>query len=188
MACCAEITRTRSPHAVLAQPVPVMNQVARRKRVLCLEIDVTAVAVAHGPLVFVLVATEAGRHLGTKSLRFLQTNLGMTVNAITLRGGHVNRMLESQVLAGHFGSDSAEVFAVAPAASARVVRLGVTPEAVLRRGKVRSTLLFCTRDPGVADDAVDPLADVNAMLERMRWRTPDSEDTSAGGERQTQDE
>jgi hypothetical protein len=43
-----------------------MNEMARRQGAFVLEIDVAAVAVAHVPLILMLVAAETGRHLGAK--------------------------------------------------------------------------------------------------------------------------
>jgi len=60
----AEIASARRPHTVLPQPISLVDHVARRERVLCLQIDMTTVAVTHRPLVLVLVATEACGHLG----------------------------------------------------------------------------------------------------------------------------
>jgi hypothetical protein len=61
----AEIARARGAHAVLAYPVALVDQMARRRRVLVRQIDVATIAVAQRPLFLVLVAAKAGRHLRT---------------------------------------------------------------------------------------------------------------------------
>src|SRR5580700_1545195 len=59
----AEVARARRTHAVFADEVSIMDEVVVRRGALGGQIDVATVAGPHRPLVTVLVAAEAARHL-----------------------------------------------------------------------------------------------------------------------------
>jgi hypothetical protein len=63
----AQVPRARRAHAVLANPIALVHEMTYRQGVLGCQIDVTPVAVARSPLIFVLVAAEAHRHFGPQS-------------------------------------------------------------------------------------------------------------------------
>jgi hypothetical protein len=145
-----QITRTRGSHAVLAHPISIVHQMARRKRALALHVDVATVAVARRPLVLVLVTSKARRHLRTKALGAFEADLDVTSHAVSLRRRHVRAMIETQMLSRHLGARPHVVFAMAAIARARVVRLGVAFDAVFGRGKVHLLITFRAHHAGVA--------------------------------------
>jgi hypothetical protein len=98
----AEVARARRADPVLAQPIAVVYEVARRQSAFGLEIDVTAVAVTKVPLILMLVATEAGRHLGAKLGRLRFCDPHVTAYAVPLYVRHVGFVLEAQVLTRKF--------------------------------------------------------------------------------------
>jgi hypothetical protein len=87
---------------MFAQPVAVVYEMARRQSAFGLEIDVAAVAVTKVPLIPVLVATEAGRHLRAKLGRLRLRDPHVAAHAVPLYVGHMGFMLEAEVLTRKF--------------------------------------------------------------------------------------
>jgi hypothetical protein len=59
-----KLALTSSAYTMLTDPIAVVNEMTGRESILGAEIDVTAIAVAKGPLIFMLMTTKAERHLG----------------------------------------------------------------------------------------------------------------------------
>jgi hypothetical protein len=187
----AEIPFTRRVHAVLAQPVAVVNEVAGGGRVLGGEIDVTTVAVAERPLVFVLVAAEARRHLREQRFRPRFGHRGMAADAVAFDRRHVLAMIEAEMRARELRCAAHERLTVTLSTRMLVVWFRVAPAAVGLRREVQMTGLVgarCARDPDVALHAIDPLRHVRTMLEGMgRVPSAKAEDPRAGRDRERQD-
>jgi hypothetical protein len=95
----AEIALARRAHTVLTDEVSVVNEVVVRRSAFGAHIDVATVAVPQRPLVAVLVAPEAARHLRQDRLGTTLGDLGMAANAVATNGDHVTRMLEAKLRA-----------------------------------------------------------------------------------------
>jgi hypothetical protein len=164
----AEVSRTGSSNSMLADPVAVMNQVARGRRVLRREILVAAVAVAKRPLIPMLVATEARGHLWPNRVRvFLRHGLVAT-NAVAVRDRLVGAMLEAEMLPREVCTLPGIGGAVAPETGMLVMRLGVATAARRVGGQMQRLDVSGGGHALVAVDAIDPVRRVRAMLERMR--------------------
>jgi hypothetical protein len=145
-----------------------MDQVARRRRILGREVLMAAVAGAERPLILVLVATEAGRHLRPDHVRMLLGDGLVAAHAVSVGRDLVSAMLEAQVLPRESCSFSRIGRSVAAEASARVMRPGVAPHARRRGREVEGLHVPRGGDALVAVDAVDPVGRVSAMFERVR--------------------
>jgi len=169
---------------VLADPVAIVDQVARGRSVLGRQVDVARVAAARVPRFLVLVTAEARRHLREERLGARLGDSAVAANAVSVDDGVVLGVLEAKVLARQPCPLAHRGLPVAPAARAFVVRLRVTPAALGVGRQMERAGVPRALDPFMADDAVDPLVHVCAMLERMRGapsRKP--EDADARGER-----
>jgi hypothetical protein len=185
----AEIAGARRAHAVLTDPVAVVDEMAARQASFRLQIDVAAVTVSEVPLILVLVAAEAGRHLGAKLRRLLLRDPDVAPDAVALHVGHVGSVLEAQVLPRKLCTFAHEGLAVTAAARIFVVRLRVAAAADGFAGKVDGPRVARERDPFVARDAIDPLDHVRAVLERMRLRRPPKpQHPGARGEREGEEQ
>jgi hypothetical protein len=148
------------------------------------EIDVASVTVAEGPFVAMLVAAEACGHLRQYGVGSCLGDLDMAVNAVAIRGEHMARVRETELRARELDGLPDIRLAVAALAGSLVVRLLVAAAASGIRRKMRRRALGGYVDARVAFDAVDPLENVRAVLERVRGRlVANTEDTRAGGER-----
>jgi hypothetical protein len=163
----AKVTRGSRAHAVLADPIAVVHEVARGQCILCLHVDMATVAVAHCPLVFVLMTSEARRHLRAECFGTFEADLDVAPHAISLCRGHVRPMIEPKMLARHLGAGSYKVLSVTIVAVASIVRLGVTLEAVLRPRKVNPVIILRAHHARMTGQAIDALAHVRAVFERM---------------------
>lgn len=76
-----------------------MHQVTGGWRILGCEVLVATVAVAKRPLVAMLVAAEAGGHLGPQCFRVLLGDSFMATHAVAVSGRLMGAVLEAQVLA-----------------------------------------------------------------------------------------
>ena len=162
----AEIALAPGAHSVLADPVAVVNEVARRQRVLRGQVHVAAVAVAHFPLVLVLVAAEARRHLRQDGPRLGVGDGAVAAHAVAVGHGDVLGVVEAEVLARDLGALADGCLAVAPQACSLVVRLGVAAAADGLGRQVQRTGVPRVLDAGVAHDAVDALVHVGPVGER----------------------
>ena len=132
-----------------------------------------------------LVAAEARRHLREERLGARLGDRTVAANAVAVDDGVVLCVLEAKVLARELCPLAHRGLAVASAARAFVVRLRVTAAALGVGGEMERAGVPRALDPFVADDAVDPLVHVRAVLERVRGaRSRKPEDARAGGERQ----
>jgi len=167
MAARAKVARARRPHAVLAQPVSIVNQVADGRRVFRREVFVATIAGAEGPLILVLVAAKTGGHLGPERVRMLLRDGLVAADAIAVGDGLVRTMLEAQMLPRELRPFAHVRGAVA--AETRVVVVGFLVAAAARcvRGQVERLDVPGRGDPLVAVHAVDAVGRVRAMLERM---------------------
>jgi hypothetical protein len=189
MAAGAEVAGARRPNTVLTDEVTVMNEVIVRRRSLFGEVDVTAGAIAQRPLLAVLVAPEARRHLWQDGLRMHLRHLGVAAHAVAVYGAHVAWVLEAELGAGELGRLPHVRFAVAVHARPVVVRVFVTVPADGLAGEVERAGLSRVGDVRVALDAVDPLQHVRAVLERVRrGLRAQTEHARAGGKRDRQDD
>jgi hypothetical protein len=170
MATCAQVPLTRRTRSVLADPVAVVHQVIVGRLSLRWEIDVAPVAVAQSPLIAMLVAPEAGRHLRKDGIGAGLGDFDVTPHAVAAGRRHVLRVIESQLGPRKLDAAAHVRFAVAPHARPFVVGLLVAPHTVRGRGKMERTVAAGGLDSHVAHDAVDPLEHVRAMLERVRRR------------------
>ncbi len=183
----AEVARARRAHAVLAEEVSVVNEVIVRRRALVAQIDVTLVAVAHRPLVAVLVAPEARRHLRQDRLRTSLGHVGVAADAVSADGGHVPRVLEEKLRARELRGLPNVRFAVAADAGPIVVRLLMALQADAVARKMQRPGLSRESHAGVAFDAVDALQHVRAMFEGMGRRiAAQAEHAGAGCQRERQ--
>ena len=164
----AQVARARRPHAVLADEIAVVHEVIRRRAALGADIDVATIAVAQGPLVAVLVATEAARHRRQNRVRRLFGDFDVATNAVAARRAHVPSMVETKVLARELHPLAHVDRPVAASARALVVRLGVAASA-RRVGRKRcGSAGPLDARPRVAGHAIDAPQHVGAMLEAMR--------------------
>jgi hypothetical protein len=181
----AEIARARRPHTMFAHPIAVVHEVARRQGLLRREIHVATIAVAGAPLILVLVAPEADRHLGAQGFRPFNADLHVAAHAVTLRRRHVRAVLEAQVFPRERRSAANVHLAVTIFAATLVVRLGVAAHAVGGIREVIGAYIAGGDDPFVARQAANPLENVGTMFERVR-RLPSktkNAGASAGEER-----
>jgi hypothetical protein len=165
----AEVALTPGPHSVLAEPVAIVNEVARWRRVLGGKVDVTGIAAAQVPLILVLVTAEADRHLREKRLRPRLGDRAVAPNAVSVDHRIVFAVVEAHVLAGEVGLFAHGHLAVASAAGAFVMRPGMATAALGVGGKMQRFGLARVLHPRVALDAIDPLVHMSAVLERMRF-------------------
>jgi hypothetical protein len=152
---------------MLAEPVPVVDEVARGRRILGREILVATVARPQRPFVPVLVAAEARRHLGPESLGVLLRDGLVAAHAVPVGGDLMRAMLEAKMLPRNLSAFAYVGGAVAAEARARIVRLLVAPDAGGITRKVQSLVGTGARDPLVAVHAIDAVGRVRAMLERV---------------------
>jgi hypothetical protein len=183
MATGAEVAFARGPHAVLAHPIAVVDEVARWRRVLGGEVDVTAIAVAQRPLVLVLVTAEADGHLRAQRIGPRVGDCAVAANAVSMDRRVMLGVVKAQVIACELGPLAYVRCAMAPAARPFVVRLGVAPAAIGVGRQVQRAAVACALYPRVALDAVYPLDHVRAVLERVRRvRSPNPKYACARGE------
>jgi hypothetical protein len=175
----AEIARAGRPQPMFAVPIAVVHEVARRQGLLGRQIHMAPIAVARPPLILVLVASEADRHLGPQRFRPFYADLHVAAHAITLRGGHVRAVLEAQVSPRQRGSAAHVHLTVAIFAPTLVVRLGVAAHAVGGIREVHGIDIARGGNPFVARQAINPLENVGAMLERVRWLSSNAKNTGA---------
>jgi hypothetical protein len=90
MATRTEVPSARRPHAVFAHPVAIVDKVVLGQRTLRGEVDMATVAIAQCPLVAVLVATEAARHLRQDGLRRGLGDFDVTAYAVAPDREHVS--------------------------------------------------------------------------------------------------
>jgi hypothetical protein len=76
-----------------------MNEVAGGRRIFGRKVLVTAVAGSQRPFVAVLVATEASRHLRAQGLGVLFGDGLVAAHAVSVRGGLVRSVFETEVFA-----------------------------------------------------------------------------------------
>ena len=167
MAARAEIALARRAYAVLADPIAVVDEVARRRRVLGGEIDVAGIARPQVPLVLVLVAAQAKSHFREQRLGPRIGDRAMAADAVSMNDGVVLAVVEAHVPSRELGAFAHRRLAVASEARAFVVGLSVTAAAIGVGGEMRGTGLVRMLDARVALHAVDTLVDMSAVLERM---------------------
>lgn len=175
----AKIARARGAYAVFAHEIAVVHQVTRRKGALRGEIDVTTVAIARSPLIFVLMTSETRRHLRTQRFRPFDADLDVTAHAVALRRRHVRAVLEPKMPARELGAAADVALAVTIFAAAFVVRLFVTATAIVRVGKVQRALIAGRSDALVTRKTPDPFENVCPMLERVRRLASNAEHAGA---------
>jgi hypothetical protein len=164
----AKVPGTSGSNSVLADPVAVVNQVTRRRRVFRREILVAAVTVAKGPLITMLMTTEARGHLGPNRVRVFLRNRLVATNAVAVRDRLVGAMLEAEVLPCEVCTLPGVGGSVAPETGMLVVRLGVAA-AARRVGRQMQRLDVSGGGHAfVAVDTIDPVCRVGAMLEGVR--------------------
>ena len=152
---------------MLADEVAAVHEMARRQRVFRSKLDVATVAVACSPLILVLVATEADRHLGPQRFGLLHADLDVAAHTIPLRLRHVGAVLELEVDTRELGAAAHVRFAMTAVASARVMRRLVTRHAIRRLRKMKRPFVSRFGDSLVARETSHALEDVGAMFERM---------------------
>ena len=184
----AEIGLTGGSDAVLAEPVAVVDEMALGRLVFGGKIHVATVTVAERPLVPVLVAAEACRHLRTQGLGPRVPRRGVATDAVAVNEGCVFAMGEAKVRARELGALAHVRLSVAAAARPLIVRSGVTATAVALRRQVQRPGVVRALHPDVALDTRDSLAHVRAMLEGVRGiGLSESEHACAGGEQERRD-
>jgi hypothetical protein len=186
----AEVAGACSAHAVLADEVSVVSDVALGANSLRRQVDVTALAVAHRELVPVMVTAEAGGHRRQQRLCARLTGGDVASHTLTVRSEDVSAVLEAEILARELGALTRVGRAVAVLAVVRIVRLFM---ALRARGSLRDVErpdLTRGRDPAVALEAAHPLEQVRAMLERLHAGGPrlDAEEACTGRKREAADD
>ena len=68
------------------------------------QVDVAAIALAHGELVFMVMASEARCHRGEHRLRSRVADLDVTTHAFAVRRADMRLVLELEVLASERGA------------------------------------------------------------------------------------
>jgi len=184
----AEIARARRPHSMFAHPIAVVHEVTGRQDLLGREIHVASIAVAGPPLILVLVAPEADRHLGPQGFRPLYADLHVAAHAVALRGRHVRAVLEAKVFPRQRGSATNVHLAVAIFAATRVVRLGVAAHAVGGIREVIGSDIARGDNPFVAGEAANALENVGTMLERVRRLPSKAKNAGASAGQERDDE
>lgn len=167
----AEVASACGPSSMLAQPVAVVNEMARGRRILRSEILVATVAVTKGPLIVVLVAAEAGSHLGPDHVWALFRDGLVAPDTIAMRRYLVSAVLEAKVLSRETRSFPGPLRAVAAKTRMLIVRLRVAAAACRIRRKVQRLDVTRGGDALVALDAIDPVGRVCAVLEGVRRLT-----------------
>ena len=152
---------------MLADEIAAVHEMARRQCAFRGKLDVATVAVARAPLILVLVATEADRHLGTQRFRLLDADLDVAAHAVALRRRHVRTVLEFQMYSRKLSAAAHVRFAVAVVARARIVRFGVATHAVGRLGEMKGVLFPRFGDALMTIETPDALEYVGAMFERV---------------------
>lgn len=152
---------------MLADEIAAMHEVARGQCVFPGKLDVAAVAITGPPLILVLVATEADRHLGPQGFWFFDADLDVAAYTVAPRRRHVRAVLEFEMRTGELGTAAHVRFAMAIIASADIVRLGVATNAVGRLGKMNGVPFSGFSDALMAIEAPDTLEYMGAMFERM---------------------
>jgi len=152
---------------MLADEVATVHQMARWQRIFRGKLDVATVAIARSPLILVLVATEADRHLGPQRFGLLDTDLDVAAHAVALRRRHVRTVLEFQMYSRKLSAAAHVRFAMAVVARARIVRFGVATHAVGRLGKMQGVLFARFGDALMTIETPDALEHVRAMFERV---------------------
>jgi hypothetical protein len=152
---------------MLADEIATMHKMARRKCVFGGKLDVATVTIACSPLILVLVATKADRHLGPQNLRLFDADLDVATHTVTLRRGHVRTVLEFEVNTRELGAAAHVRLAMAVVARALIVRFGVTTHAVGRLGKMKSVLFAGFGDALMAIETANALEYVGPMFERV---------------------
>lgn len=185
----AQVARARGTHAVLANEVTVVNDVAARCHELAGQVDVTAIAISGGPLVAMLVASEALRHGRPESRRVVLTDGGMARHALSVEPRSVLGVREAKVLPGERRLLAKAAFPMAAAARARVVGLRMARRTLLARREVQWSRIAGRSNRFMALDAGNAMKHVRAVLERvLEVLRLDSEDAGARGEHGRQDE
>lgn len=184
----AKVPLARRAHSMLSYKIPVVDQVVVRSRSLGRQIDVAAAAVPPCPLIAMFVASEAGRHLRQDRVGTSLDHLGMTADTISTSGDHVARVVEAQLSACELRRLPHVGLSVAASARPLVMGLLVAAAADGVRREMERPSVPSGRYVGVALDAVDALANVRAVFERVRWPIPaQSEHAGAGCQSDRQD-
>lgn len=189
VACGAQVARARRLGTVFTQPIPFVHEMTRRQRAFAFEVHVATVAIAGGPLLFVLVTRKAGGHLRPECLGALKGHLLMAPHAITLRGRHVLHVIESEMLTRDLCSASRGGIAVAAQAVPIAVRRGVATNTIVLGREMRRALLARSGHIGVALLAIDAVGDVRTMRKAgLRGSRTKPEHPGARGECEAQEE
>ena len=152
---------------MLADEVAAVHEMARRQCVFRGKLDVATVAIARPPLIFVLVATEADRHLGPQHVGLFYADFDVAADTVAVRRRHVRAVLELEVYTRELCAAAHVGFAVAAVASALVVRLLVASHAIGRLREMERALVSGFGDALVARETSHALEDVGAMFERV---------------------
>jgi hypothetical protein len=153
---------------MLADPIAIVDEMARGKRPFGAQVNVAGVAVARVPLILVAVTAEARGHVWAERGGPRRAHLDMATHAVPAYFAQVPRVLESQVLARKFCAAADVRFAVAEPAVALVVGFCVASDAVGGRGEVQGPRIARSGNPRVTLEAAHPFQHVCAVLERMR--------------------
>jgi hypothetical protein len=145
-----------------------MNQVTYGRRILGCEVLVAAVAIAKRPLILMLVAAEAGGHLGPDRVGVLVGHGLVTADAIAVCGRLMGTMLEAQVLTRESRTLTGVGGSMAPETRMLVMRLRMAAHTCRVGGKVQRLDVTRGGHALVAVDAINPVRRVRAMLEGMR--------------------
>lgn len=90
----AKVALARCTDSVLAYPIAVVHQMVLRHGAVVPKVDVASIAVAELPLVAVLVAAEARRHLGKDCIGPRFGDLDVAPNAVSIRCDHVPTVIK----------------------------------------------------------------------------------------------
>lgn len=164
----AKVTLRVGLHAVLAQKVAVMDDVALGRRHLARKVDVTATAISRVPLPFVGVAAEASRMLSANIVG-IGGYVDVTSHAVAGTFFAVRQMREAQMLASHLRRVAISRAPVAVRTGVGIVRFLVAFHAVRRGRKVQRPRVPRLLNAAMALQAVDPLDHVHAVLEGIRF-------------------
>ena len=175
----AKIPHARGAHAMFANEISVVDEMARRRGLFGCHVHVTAVAVSRHPLLLVSMTTEAGRHFRPQCFGLRQADLDVTAHAFPARRRHMRSMAEPKVVARNLSSGAHVRFAVAVGARARIVGLHVAAQAISRAWKMNGSGIVLAADASVALEAVDAAGHVGTVLERVPRLGPNPENAGA---------
>jgi hypothetical protein len=119
-----------------------------------------------------LVATEAGCHLGPEGLGILFGHRLVAAHAVTMRDGLMGAMLETKMLPGKLRALAYVGGTVAGEAGVRVMRLLVAPDTGGVARQMQGLYRPGAGDALVAIDAIDAVGCVRAMLKGMAVIVP----------------